>query len=277
MDGLFRTWLVNFRRSIQKCLVREEKAEESYFLKSKRRWGEVVLNSREMKETNEGNKEAMAQKNVDRREHTAVRDTVAQGNSGFHGDDKGDAGIVVETCMPESLPSNFTSAVNNAKSDYGPSKSGESSQDAVTSEFLEDEETQSLLSDGTPEDGNEGQEETLFRRNLSRYGDRFFSDEGDGSVSRDLISGQERLSDEVESEAGTCSNSSSSTDDSSAPFVPRLDTTPQRGLLKRRREDADEDCGVARKKKRTIAFDGVTVFYFPRAQGFTCVPSQVSS
>lgn len=30
------------------------------------------------------------------------------------------------------------------------------------------------------------------------------------------------------------------------------------------------------KKKRNIQFDAVTVYYFPRAQGFTCVPSQVS-
>lgn len=31
------------------------------------------------------------------------------------------------------------------------------------------------------------------------------------------------------------------------------------------------------KKKRGITFDSVTVFYFPRAQGFTCVPSQGGS
>jgi hypothetical protein len=30
------------------------------------------------------------------------------------------------------------------------------------------------------------------------------------------------------------------------------------------------------KKKRNIQFDAVTVYYFPRAQGFTCVPSQVN-
>ncbi|KAL7298736.1 hypothetical protein TKK_0008487 [Trichogramma kaykai] len=31
------------------------------------------------------------------------------------------------------------------------------------------------------------------------------------------------------------------------------------------------------KKKRNIQFDAVTVYYFPRAQGFTCVPSQGGS
>lgn len=31
------------------------------------------------------------------------------------------------------------------------------------------------------------------------------------------------------------------------------------------------------KKKRGISFDSVTVFYFPRAQGFTCIPSQGGS
>lgn len=29
------------------------------------------------------------------------------------------------------------------------------------------------------------------------------------------------------------------------------------------------------RKKKNIHFDAVTVYYFPRAQGFTCVPSQV--
>lgn len=31
------------------------------------------------------------------------------------------------------------------------------------------------------------------------------------------------------------------------------------------------------KCKRGIQFEGVTVFYFPRSQGFTCVPSQGGS
>jgi hypothetical protein len=29
--------------------------------------------------------------------------------------------------------------------------------------------------------------------------------------------------------------------------------------------------------KKSVNFDGVTVYYFPRVQGFTCVPSQGGS
>jgi cysteine/serine-rich nuclear protein len=39
----------------------------------------------------------------------------------------------------------------------------------------------------------------------------------------------------------------------------------------------DEQSVPQSKRKKTIAFDKVTVYYFPRAQGFTCVPSQGGS
>lgn len=39
----------------------------------------------------------------------------------------------------------------------------------------------------------------------------------------------------------------------------------------------DEQDGPQSKRKKTITFDKVTVYYFPRAQGFTCVPSQGGS
>lgn len=39
----------------------------------------------------------------------------------------------------------------------------------------------------------------------------------------------------------------------------------------------DEQDGPQSKRKKAIMFDKVTVYYFPRAQGFTCVPSQGGS
>lgn len=49
-----------------------------------------------------------------------------------------------------------------------------------------------------------------------------------------------------------------------------------RGNLKRRSDPSDRvDQSIELKKpKRNIQFTGVTVYYFPRMQGFTCVPSQ---
>ncbi|KAL0099429.1 hypothetical protein PUN28_020155 [Cardiocondyla obscurior] len=58
---------------------------------------------------------------------------------------------------------------------------------------------------------------------------------------------------------------------------------PAKSNLKRRLTDCmegDESRGNVDeplKKKRNIHFDAVTVYYFPRAQGFTCVPSQGGS
>lgn len=51
---------------------------------------------------------------------------------------------------------------------------------------------------------------------------------------------------------------------------------PPKSNLKRKMSSDDNDQPKV-KKKRGITFDSVTVFYFPRAQGFTCVPSQGGS
>jgi cysteine/serine-rich nuclear protein len=52
--------------------------------------------------------------------------------------------------------------------------------------------------------------------------------------------------------------------------------TPSKSSLKRRSVDnLHED--LAKKAKRSINFGDVTVFYFPRCQGFGCVPTQGGS
>ncbi|CAK9828321.1 Cysteine/serine-rich nuclear protein 2 [Anthophora retusa] len=61
--------------------------------------------------------------------------------------------------------------------------------------------------------------------------------------------------------------------------------SPTKSNLKRRLVDCMEgtpspkrsNTEESMKKKRNIQFDAVTVYYFPRAQGFTCVPSQGGS
>lgn len=45
----------------------------------------------------------------------------------------------------------------------------------------------------------------------------------------------------------------------------------------KRKLDNDSESEPKPKKKRGICFDSVTVYYFPRAQGFACVPSQGGS
>lgn len=60
------------------------------------------------------------------------------------------------------------------------------------------------------------------------------------------------------------------------PHSPTKVVPSARSALKRRSDSTDlEECLQPKRKRRCIQFDGVTVYYFPRAQGFTCVPSQV--
>ncbi|KAF7280381.1 hypothetical protein GWI33_006112 [Rhynchophorus ferrugineus] len=60
-------------------------------------------------------------------------------------------------------------------------------------------------------------------------------------------------------------------------LVAILKKEPVKSNLKRKLSIGQEDDQPKVKKKRGITFDSVTVFYFPRAQGFTCVPSQGGS
>ncbi|XP_063903492.1 uncharacterized protein Axud1 isoform X2 [Zophobas morio] len=58
------------------------------------------------------------------------------------------------------------------------------------------------------------------------------------------------------------------------------DAQSKKAVLKsslKRKLPEEEDGPPKCKKKRGISFDSVTVFYFPRAQGFTCIPSQGGS
>ncbi|KAJ8929478.1 hypothetical protein NQ314_017831 [Rhamnusium bicolor] len=52
---------------------------------------------------------------------------------------------------------------------------------------------------------------------------------------------------------------------------------PIKSSLKRKISSDNDTDQPNVKKRRGITFDSVTVFYFPRAQGFTCVPSQGGS
>ncbi|XP_030761101.1 uncharacterized protein LOC115886166 isoform X2 [Sitophilus oryzae] len=72
---------------------------------------------------------------------------------------------------------------------------------------------------------------------------------------------------------------SSGASSSSRPIsdlVAILKKGPTKSNLKRKLQLEETDQPKV-KKKRGITFDSVTVFYFPRAQGFTCVPSQGGS
>lgn len=53
--------------------------------------------------------------------------------------------------------------------------------------------------------------------------------------------------------------------------------SPLRSSLKRKHNNENSDEPQTKKRKEGIRFDNVTVFYFPRAQGFSCVPSQGGS
>uniref|UniRef100_A0A182PAM1 CSRNP_N domain-containing protein n=1 Tax=Anopheles epiroticus TaxID=199890 RepID=A0A182PAM1_9DIPT len=81
---------------------------------------------------------------------------------------------------------------------------------------------------------------------------------------------------------GACasSNSSTSSANNSSSNSP-LQRPPIKSSLKRRSEplgaterEVAEGASSQKRPKKGITFDGVTVYYFPRIQGFGCVPSQ---
>ncbi|KAK9510554.1 hypothetical protein O3M35_005306 [Rhynocoris fuscipes] len=125
-----------------------------------------------------------------------------------------------------------------------------------------------------------------------------------GDYDPKLLSGDEALQDKSDgSDSGLGSEviddrigktDSLSSDDLSAPATHELTWEPityepnscssvgemtllhqPKSMLKRRR--LQQDGTAPKKSKKSIAFGDVHVYYFPRAQGFTCVPSQGGS
>lgn len=68
--------------------------------------------------------------------------------------------------------------------------------------------------------------------------------------------------------------SSSPSPSQSSPSHTRILTPPRSSLKRRSDSEILAEEGSPKRQKRNITFDGVTVFYFPRIQGFACVPSQ---
>ncbi|XP_014259397.1 uncharacterized protein LOC106672456 [Cimex lectularius] len=64
---------------------------------------------------------------------------------------------------------------------------------------------------------------------------------------------------------------------SSEPPTSSSSEVKPKSMLKRRRTDSIGQSPTAKKHRKSIAFGEVHVYYFPRAQGFTCVPSQGGS
>lgn len=73
---------------------------------------------------------------------------------------------------------------------------------------------------------------------------------------------------------GECSHSEKKNDNN---IVTLTNKTPIRSSLKRRYDSDSNDVPKSKKRKESIKFDNVVVYYFPRAQGFSCVPSQGGS
>ncbi|CAH0726042.1 unnamed protein product, partial [Brenthis ino] len=82
---------------------------------------------------------------------------------------------------------------------------------------------------------------------------------------------------QIESEENNARSLLNSNDELSADNNTTVITKPLRSSLKRKCDDATIDEPHQKRIKHNIQFDNVTVFYFPRAQGFSCVPSQGGS
>lgn len=151
---------------------------------------------------------------------------------------------------------------------------------SINRPFTEDDVTQSSLEYRISEEATESEQKVEVIPNGSfEIQDQNSALNGNGDDSRAsstdiVLSTNVSLDGDADSEEGTSTSSTTSGEYCAVPRVPLFNASPRRSLLKRRSEAGEE--ASTPKKKRSIAFEGVTVFYFPRAQGFTCVPSQVS-
>lgn len=83
------------------------------------------------------------------------------------------------------------------------------------------------------------------------------------------------LSDQEKTEQLTAESSSCEGLASSSGTVPDLDDNALRKSTLKRPASSSCEGETQAKRKKSIVFDSVSVYYFPRTQGFTCVPSQV--
>ncbi|KAL3281619.1 hypothetical protein HHI36_004825 [Cryptolaemus montrouzieri] len=92
----------------------------------------------------------------------------------------------------------------------------------------------------------------------------------------DKISSENEISRQLDGENKGCEIISNCFTDKQTVFDSATrKTDPKKSNLKRKLLDCEISPKI--KKKRGISFDSVTVYYFPRTQGFTCVPSQGGS
>lgn len=85
-----------------------------------------------------------------------------------------------------------------------------------------------------------------------------------------------KLSNDSDNNSASTSNNSD-IDKNNEHFNTLEQKTPLKSNLKRKLTEEIVDAPLLKKKKHSIQFDNVTVYYFPRAQGFSCVPSQGGS
>nr|XP_021185890.2 uncharacterized protein LOC110373084 [Helicoverpa armigera] len=86
-----------------------------------------------------------------------------------------------------------------------------------------------------------------------------------------------KSSDDLDQNNDNSSNSSNDKNNVDNGHNSLAQVKPLRSSLKRKCSDESNYEPQTKKRKESITFDNVTVFYFPRAQGFSCVPSQGGS
>lgn len=105
------------------------------------------------------------------------------------------------------------------------------------------------------------------------------SDGSDSGLGSELV--DERITIRTDSQSSDELDSAVSKWSSFQTDMPALPSTSKhprviKSNLKRKfHAEGGIDGPAARKTKRSIEFENVSIFYFPRTQGFTCVPSQV--
>lgn len=189
-----------------------------------------------------------------------------------------------EICLSEEVVKSekITKYLDNASIKNSENGVNESSETRLSDQLLSykggESEYNSVISNGNlnhdhPENGYFGKRDVRIPDSESEYGDSICSEDTDNldMYQDDIQNHSEDKAKDVNGEyiPGVVYN---------VPKKPIINATFDfRSKLKRKATEDSEDTRPSKAPKRNIQFEGVTVFYFPRSQGFTCVPSQGGS
>ncbi|XP_055545462.1 uncharacterized protein LOC129730287 [Wyeomyia smithii] len=195
---------------------------------------------------------------------TSLKNSPANGN---HGDDAEDINSSLENAVQNGTDAVVVS--ENGNDESGLSLEEELENNETKSTNLEDDSFTTASCGDTPNDSVSAQCGTATGKVTEFVDTVQLNGETDPSAVPAAV-GEVQQNEEEEASDGSDSGLGSEP----SRNVSNLEHPPVKSNLKRRSGEETTGATSEKRSKKGISFDGVTVYYFTRMQGFGCVPSQ---